>query len=65
MRESGILLPVSALPSEHGIGKMGQAAYEFVDFLSEAGCHYWQVLPLSPTSCYKPGTGRNCEAHFP
>lgn len=50
MRESGILLPVSALPSRHGIGKLGKAAYDFVDFLAESGCRYWQVLPLSPTS---------------
>ena len=50
MRESGILMPVSALPSAYGIGKLGQAAYDFVDFLSAAGCHYWQVLPLTPTS---------------
>lgn len=50
MRESGILLPISSLPSKHGIGKLGQAAYDFIDFLSEAGCHYWQVLPLTPTS---------------
>lgn len=49
MRESGILMPVSALPSQVGIGKLGQAAYDFVDFLSGAGCRYWQVLPLSPT----------------
>ena len=49
MRESGILLPVSALPGRYGIGKLGQEAYEFIDFLSEAGCRYWQVLPLSPT----------------
>lgn len=49
MRESGILMPVSALPSRHGIGKLGQAAYDFVDFLAGAGCRYWQVLPLSPT----------------
>ncbi|MBR5405143.1 MAG: 4-alpha-glucanotransferase [Oscillospiraceae bacterium] len=49
MRESGILLPVSALPGRHGIGRLGQAADDFVDFLKEAGCHYWQVLPLSPT----------------
>ncbi len=49
MRESGILLPVSALPSRHGIGKLGRAAYQFVDFLAESGCRYWQVLPLSPT----------------
>ncbi|MBR5370858.1 MAG: 4-alpha-glucanotransferase [Oscillospiraceae bacterium] len=50
MRESGILMPVSALPSVYGIGKLGQAAYDFVDFLAAAGCHYWQVLPLTPTS---------------
>lgn len=50
MRENGILLPVTALPSRHGIGKMGQPAYDFVDFLAASGCHYWQVLPLSPTS---------------
>ena len=49
MRESGILLPVTALPSRHGIGKLGQAAYDFVDFLRDSGCRYWQVLPLSPT----------------
>lgn len=50
MRESGILMPVSALPSAYGIGKLGQAAYDFVDFLAGAGCRYWQVLPLTPTS---------------
>ncbi|MCQ2417287.1 MAG: 4-alpha-glucanotransferase [Oscillospiraceae bacterium] len=50
MRESGILLPITALPSKHGIGKMGKAAYDFIDFLSETGCRYWQILPLSPTS---------------
>lgn len=49
MRKSGILLPVSALPSQYGIGRIGQRAFEFVDFLRDAGCHYWQVLPLSPT----------------
>lgn len=61
MRESGILLPVSALPSKHGIGKLGQAAYEFVDFLSAAGCHYWQVLPLSPTG-YGDSPYQSCSA---
>lgn len=50
MRESGILLSVSSLPSRHGIGKLGKAAYEFVDFLAKSGTRYWQVLPLSPTS---------------
>lgn len=29
---------------------MGKAAYDFVDFLADAGQKYWQVLPLGPTS---------------
>ena len=49
MRESGILMPVSALPGRHGIGRLGKAAEDFIDFLAESGCSYWQVLPLSPT----------------
>ncbi len=49
-RSSGILLPISSLPSPHGIGTLGKAAYEFVDFLAEAGQSWWQVLPLGPTS---------------
>lgn len=61
MRESGILLPVSALPSKHGIGKLGQAAYDFIDFLSGAGCRYWQVLPLSPTG-YGDSPYQSCSA---
>lgn len=50
MRSSGILLPVSSLPSPCGIGSFGDAAYEFVDFLVAAGQKYWQMLPLGPTS---------------
>ena len=50
MRTSGILLPISSLPSPGGIGTMGAAAREFVDFLSAAGQHYWQILPVCPTS---------------
>jgi 4-alpha-glucanotransferase len=48
-RAAGVLLPVSALPSPHGIGTFGKAAYEFADFLQAAGQKYWQVLPLGPT----------------
>ena len=48
-RESGILLPVSSLPSRYGIGCFSKEAYEFVDHLSEAGQSYWQILPLGPT----------------
>ncbi len=50
MRESGILLHVSSLPSPYGIGTLGKAAFEFVDFLKRCGQKYWQVLPLGPTS---------------
>ena len=49
-RSSGILLPVSSLPSQYGIGTFGKSAYQFADFLKAAGQKYWQVLPLGPTS---------------
>ena len=50
MRASGVLLPVFSLPSKYGIGCFSKEAYEFVDFLAEAGQTYWQVLPMGPTS---------------
>lgn len=48
-RSSGILLAVSSLPGPYGIGTLGSQARHFVDFLSDAGQHYWQILPLVPT----------------
>lgn len=48
-RSCGVILPVSCLPSPYGIGTMGKAAYEFIDFLAAAKQRWWQVLPLSPT----------------
>ena len=50
MRKSGILLPVSSLPSAYGIGCFSREAYEFIDKLKAAGQSYWQILPLGPTS---------------
>ncbi len=50
MRQSGILMHISSLPSRFGIGRMGRAAYDFVDFLKASETAYWQILPLSPTS---------------
>ncbi|MCI8293299.1 MAG: 4-alpha-glucanotransferase [Hespellia sp.] len=50
MRESGILLPISALPSKYGIGCFSKEAYQFVDFLKAAGQKKWQILPMGPTS---------------
>jgi len=49
MRKSGVLLPISSLPSKYGIGTFSKEAYEFVDFLVAAGQSLWQILPLGPT----------------
>ena len=49
-REAGVLLSVTSLPSKYGIGCFDQAAYDFVDWLEEAGQTYWQILPLGATS---------------
>ncbi len=47
-RASGILLHPTSLPSRGGIGDLGPAAYEFLDFLSAARQSLWQILPLCP-----------------
>ena len=49
-RAAGILMPITSLPSEYGIGCFSQSAYDFVDWLKGAGQTYWQILPLGPTS---------------
>lgn len=50
MRKSCILMHISSIPSEYGIGKLGKNAFEFVDFLKKSNIKCWQILPLSPTS---------------
>ncbi|HYY68605.1 MAG TPA: 4-alpha-glucanotransferase, partial [Terriglobales bacterium] len=47
-RASGILLHPTSLPSRGGIGDLGPAAYEFVEFLAAARQGLWQILPLGP-----------------
>lgn len=47
-RSSGILLHITSLPSEFGIGDLGEGSFRFVDFLQASGQSIWQVLPLSP-----------------
>ena len=42
-------MPISALPSKHGIGALGKEAYCFVDFLKGSKQVYWQILPIGPT----------------
>jgi len=49
-RAGGVLLSVTSLPSKYGIGCFSKSAYDFVDWLKEAGQTYWQILPLGPTS---------------
>lgn len=48
--KSGILMPVSSLPSPYGIGSLGQCARDFVDFLVKTGQTCWQILPINPTA---------------
>lgn len=49
MRRSGVLLPITSIPSKYGIGGFSKECYEFVDFLERAGQSLWQILPLGPT----------------
>ncbi|MEY8765135.1 MULTISPECIES: 4-alpha-glucanotransferase [Francisella] len=48
MKKSGLLLAISSLPSQFGIGDLGKSAYEFVDIIKQANTKIWQVLPLTP-----------------
>jgi 4-alpha-glucanotransferase len=63
-RSSGILLHISSLPGDGGIGCMGKDAYQFVDFLAQTKQKIWQILPLgpvgygnSPYQCYSAFAG--------
>lgn len=55
-RSAGILLPVTSLPSEYGIGDFGPEAFKFADFLHDAGQKIWQVLPMTTID---PGCGNS------
>ena len=54
LRSSGLLLHITSLPSAHGVGDLGPAAYQFADFLARSSQTYWQILPLTPLD---PGAG--------
>ena len=49
MRQSGVLLHITSLPTEGMFGTLGKEAYQFVDWLRKAGMSIWQVLPVGPT----------------
>ena len=58
MRKAGLLMPVSALPSDYGVGDFGRGSREFIDIMKECGLHIWQILPMNPlgygNSPYQP-----------
>ena len=62
MRESGVLMHITSLPGEFGVGTMGKGAFSFVDFLKQAGQRCWQILPLTPTG-YGDSPYQSCSAY--
>ena len=48
-RKAGVLMHISSLPSNYGIGNLGAEAYHFVDFLVNAKQRVWEILPIGPT----------------
>ena len=62
MRQSGILMHITSLPGPYGVGTMGKEAYQFIDFLHQAGQRYWQILPLTPTG-YGDSPYQSCSTY--
>lgn len=61
-RSSGVQLHLTSLPG----GRLGPAAYRFVDWLAAAGQTWWQVLPLGPPDRYgSPYKARSAFAAWP
>lgn len=48
-RASGVLMHITSLPGQYGIGTLGKEARNFVGWLVDAGQTYWQILPVGPT----------------
>ena len=63
-RASGILIHISSIPTDYGIGDVGPAAYKFVDFLNSSGQNYWQILPLNYTTAATGYSPYNCFSAF-
>jgi len=61
-RASGVLLHLTSLHSEYGIGDFGKEAYNFIDFLKKANQKLWQILPLNPPA--SGGSPYNCFSAF-
>ncbi|MDE2221545.1 MAG: 4-alpha-glucanotransferase [Candidatus Omnitrophica bacterium] len=63
-RHSGILLHITSLPSQYGIGDMGPFAHAFVDFAASSGQAYWQILPVNPTDGINGYSPYSCYSAF-
>jgi len=48
-RAAGVLLHPTSLPGKYGIGDLGPAAIDWLDFLASTRTGIWQILPLGPT----------------
>ena len=48
-RGAGILMAITSLPSDYGIGTLGDAAFNFVDLLVDLKQRNWQILPIGQT----------------
>ena len=51
-RSYGVLMALSSLSGDFGIGTMGKEARIFIDALVDSGARWWQMLPLT-----QPGPG--------
>ncbi|MDR0354192.1 MAG: 4-alpha-glucanotransferase [Deltaproteobacteria bacterium] len=49
-RAAGLFMHLTSLPGPYGIGDLGPTAHNFLDLLKKAGFHFWQVLPVNPTT---------------
>ena len=48
MKSSGILLHITSLPSNSGVGTLSEVD-RFLEFLATSKQKYWQILPITPT----------------
>lgn len=47
-RGAGVLLHISSMPSEYGVGVFDENVIHFIDKIADMGFTYWQVLPFNP-----------------
>ena len=47
-RGAGVLLHISSMPSDYGVGVFDENVIHFIDKIADMGFTYWQVLPFNP-----------------